>query len=234
MAEDRKPLPPYMPYRTFLTFLDHLRAIGVPSHIDKSVMTNLSGAMQTWLRAGLRYMRLVDSDDVPDPKLIKLVKAQGNERKPLLAEVFKSSYSFLNGNIDLKNTTPQKLRAAIAELGAQGETVEKIMTFMIAMAKDADVPVSTLLTKRAITRRPRQKSTQRNGGDVPWHGERSPKDVDVSESAMKTIELPKSGGTLTLSGNINLFSLVSDERELVFKLIDAMNEFASKVGGDDA
>jgi hypothetical protein len=233
MTDERKPLPPYVPYRTFLTFLDHLRAIGMPSHIDKSVMTSLSGGMQSWLKASLRYMKLIDAEDVPDQRLAKLAKAQGDERKALLLDLFKSSYAFLDGQIDLKNTTPQKLRTAIVDLGAQGETVEKIMAFMIAMAKDASVPLSKLLTTRAPSvRKPRAKQPTR----TPAQDDEDNEDEDDGgqpEGAMKTISLPKAGGSLTLSGNINLFALTGDERTLVFTLIDTMNAFELKQGGGD-
>lgn len=235
MADERKPLPPYLPYRTFLTFLDHLRAIGMPSHIDKSVMTNLSGAMQSWLKSSLRYMQLVDANDVPSVMLNKLAESQGDDRKALLLTLFKQSYAFLDGNIDLKNTTPQKLRTAIVDLGAQGETVEKIMAFMVAMAKDANVPLSTLLTKRAPSvRKPRPKTTtQKADRDIVTDDDDDDDDATPPAAAMKTITLPKSGGTITLSGDINLFELAGAERDLVFALIDTMRKFEDENGGSE-
>jgi hypothetical protein len=238
MSENgRKLLPPYMPYKTFGTFLDHLRAIGMPSHIDKSVMANLSGGMQSWLKAALRYMKLINADDTPTAMLEKLAAAQGDDRKALLRELFSSSYAFLNGKVDLKNTTPVKLRQALVDEGGQGETVEKILAFMIAMAKDAGVSMSTLLTKRAPSvRRPRTKPTERPtpNGDSSSEDDDTADGEDGPDASMKTITLPKSGGTLTLSGNINLFTLVGNERELVFKLIDTMTAFEAEQGGDDA
>lgn len=233
---ERKPLPPYMPYKTFGTFLDHLRAIGMPSHIDKSVMASLSGGMQSWLKAALRYMKLINADDTPTEMLEKLAAAQGDDRKALLRELFSTSYAFLNGKVDLKNTTPVKLRQAIVDEGGQGETVEKIIAFMIAMGKDAGVTMSPLLTKRAASvRRPRVKPADRpipNGDDAD--DDDTDGDTGSADTSMKTITLPKSGGTLTLSGNINLFTLVGTERELVFKLIDTMTAFETGQGGDDA
>lgn len=163
-TETRPALPPYVPYRTFITFLDTVRGLGVmPSHIDKSVMSSLSGGMQSWLRASLRYMKLINAEGEPDDRLERLAFTQGDERKSQLRELFKSTYGFLNGKIDLQNTTPQKLRSAVLELGAQGETVDKILAFMVAMAKDAGVPISSLLTKRSIApRRPRVKPIRRD------------------------------------------------------------------------
>jgi len=228
---DRKLLPPYMPYKTFGTFLDHLAAIGMPSHIDKSVMANLSGGMQSWLRAALRYMDLIDVEGVPTPALEKLVAANGDQRKALLVALFQKTYAFLNGKVDLKNTTPVKLRQAVIDEGAQGETVEKIVAFLIAMGKDAGVPMSPLLLKRAPSvRRPRTKPSR----PTPAQTDDDDRDDEEqsSDSAMKTISLPQAGGTITLSGSINLFELVGAERDLVFALIDTMRKFEESQGGD--
>ena len=42
---------------------------------------------------------------------------------------------------------------------------------------------------------------------------------------MKTIQLHGVGGTLTVSGTFNPFGLVGKERELVYLIIDKMNEY---------
>src|SRR5262249_45976489 len=120
---ERKPLPPYMPYRTFTTFMDHLRAVGVPSNIDKGAMATMSGAMQSWVKASLRFMALIDANDVPHERFKKLIASQGDERKVLLRELFSSTYAFLDGKVDLSNATMPKLKEAITDIGAQGETV---------------------------------------------------------------------------------------------------------------
>jgi hypothetical protein len=57
-------------------------------------------------------------------------------------------------------------------------------------------------------------------------------DVRQRPSMAATIKLPKAGGSLTLSGDINLFTLAGAERDLVFALIDKMKEFEEKQGGD--
>ncbi len=42
---------------------------------------------------------------------------------------------------------------------------------------------------------------------------------------MKTIQLHTVGGTLTVSGTFNPFGLIGKERELVYSIIDKMNEY---------
>jgi hypothetical protein len=222
---ERKPLPPYMPYKTFGTFLEHLRAIGMPSHIDKSVMHHLSGGMQSWLKAALRYMKLITADDEPTPRLESLVYADGDNRKAILLDMFNEMYGFATKKLDLKNTTPVKLRQVLGESGAQGETLEKIVAFMVAMGKDADVQMSQLITKRAPSvRRPRQKLQGRVSNQA-INEEDEEDEQTTPDAAMKTVALPKAGGLLTLAGTFNMFDLSGKERDLVFAIIDLMKEF---------
>jgi hypothetical protein len=234
-ATDRKLLPPYVPAKTCITFLDHLPGIGgMPSHIDKAVMSNLSGGMQSWLKASLRYMKLINAEDEPTVMLAKLAGTQGDDRKPLLRELFNSTYSFLAGKIDLQNTTPQKLRSAIVELGAQGETVEKIMSFLIGLGKEAGVTLSPYLTKRTIgPRRPRQKTAKKEGVPVAAGDTDDEEDDDAAPAMTKTVSLPNAAGRVTLIGNFNPLDLVGEERTLVYALVDKMNEFAAKQKEED-
>lgn len=164
----RVPLPPYVPYRTLSTFLDSLK-VGIPSHIDKSVMTSFSGGIQSWLKAALRTMKLIDAEGVPQERLRKLVVAQGEDRKAILRELFNATYApILKDKVDLQTTSPQKLRTAFVAMGAQGETVEKCMAFLVAMAKDAGFALSPHLTMRAASK-PRVKrvgKTNTTGGAV--------------------------------------------------------------------
>lgn len=237
---DKKLTPPYVPYKTFNTFLAHLRAIGLPSHIDKAAMASMSGGMQSWLRSALRYMKLIDADGRPTEAMKRLVSTDGAspERKVLIGELFNSTYAFLDGKVDLAHTTPAQLRAAFQEQGGSdsAETIAKAMTFLVAMAKEADVPLHKLLTTRMPgQRRARKTSTPAR---TPQNSENGDDGEDPEEpsdgTAMKTIDLPVSGGTLTLSGNINLFELVGKERDLVFALIDLMREFEVASGGSEA
>ena len=48
---------------------------------------------------------------------------------------------------------------------------------------------------------------------------------------MKTITLTAAGGTLTLNGTFNPFSLVGDERTLVYSIIDKMDDIRGEDQG---
>jgi hypothetical protein len=161
-------IPPYVPYRTFVNFLDGLK-VGVPSHIDKSVLASYSGAMQSWLKASLRAMKLIDAQSVPQTALYDLAHSDGPARKLLLKELFEATYDPVRKLVELETTTPAKLESALNQLGASGETVKKCVSFLTAMARDAGVELSPHLLKHTRATAPRRSTRQhrpRNGAAV--------------------------------------------------------------------
>ncbi|CAN5666429.1 hypothetical protein BH24ACI5_BH24ACI5_17140 [soil metagenome] len=234
-SDVKHPLPPYVPYRTFVNFLDSLHNVVMPSHIDKGVMSSMSGGVQSWLKASLRSMKLIDVNDVPQERLKKLVSVTGEDRKPVLRELFNATYApLLKGKIDLQAATTPKLKAAIGDLGAQGETIDKCAAFLMALAKDSGLTLSPHL-KRAtpVRRRPRHARPQQVSGTESEDGQ-NVIEVDPESTAklkaVRTITLRNTGGSLTLSGDFNPFDLVGAERDVVYKLIDVMNDYEAKAG----
>ena len=235
-ASGRKsPLPPYVPYRTFLNFLDSLKNVVMPSHIDKAVIGSLSGGMQSWLKASLKSMKLVDVEARPQERLRKLVASEGEDRKVLLRELFNATYApLLKGKVDLQSTTTPNLKSAFAELGAQGETIDKQVAFLMALAKDAGLELSAHLKRSTPQRRrPRvQRGAASNGVQSNVDDQDAHDDGGREPAAMKKIALTNAGGSLTLSGTFNPFALMGEERDLVYLIIDKMSEYETKTKGE--
>ena len=61
--------PPYTSYRTFKTFIEDLHEHGVPSRIDRSVLTRFSGVVGTQLMHALRFLGLIEDDGRPTERL---------------------------------------------------------------------------------------------------------------------------------------------------------------------
>jgi hypothetical protein len=154
-----KKIPPYLSYRTFRSFLDGLKAVGVPGRIDRSVMQTLSGANQSWLLGALRYLRLASDEGVPTEALRHMVQAEGVERQKRLQELARDAYPFLfREGFHLQTATPRQLEEAFLGVGPTGDTVRRCVTFFVAFAKDAALPLSPhiLRTTRAA-RAPRRR-----------------------------------------------------------------------------
>ena len=219
-------IPPYIPYRTFDNFLAELKARGVPSHVDRSVLSHKSGTIQSQLILALKYLGLVSDAGRSTEQLRNLAASEGLDRRRVLREVVESSYGFVfQGGFKLQSATTQHAEELFQATGASGETVRRCIAFFLAIARAAGIPVSPYIKphrgKKALSRlrEPRGETAKV-----------SPRlSAPASERASKTIQL-KSGGSLVLDLSVNLFDLNPADREFVFQIIDQFREYEEDAG----
>jgi hypothetical protein len=140
--------PPYTSYRTFKTFIEDLHEHGVPSRIDRSVLTRFSGVVGTQLMHALRFLGLIEEDDRPTPRLTELVNAHGAGRWPeALLELLREEYAPMFA-IDLETATPSHFNGAFRKaFPAADAVVQKCVTFFLYGANDAGVKISGRVLK---------------------------------------------------------------------------------------
>jgi hypothetical protein len=152
---DDKPsrTPPYIPWRTFdSTTAGFSASGGVPSKLDRSVLSTMSGSGRSAFLVGLRFLNLVDNDNHPLPILESYVAAEGEERKPILREILASSYRFLSEpSFDLTRATASQLSEAMGREGSSSSTREKAVAFFLKAAEAAGITVSPHILKRKHT-----------------------------------------------------------------------------------
>ena len=151
--------PPYTSYRTFKTFIEDLHEHGVPSRIDRSVLTRFSGVVGTQLMHALRFLGLIEGDGRPTERLKGLVKAHGtgswSER---LLELLGHEYAPMFA-IDLETATPSHFNEAFRKaFPAADAVVQKCVTFFLYAANDAGVKISGRVLKG---RKPRSLTPRR-------------------------------------------------------------------------
>lgn len=142
MTSDTEKLdpPPYISFGTFLNFIKGLKATGVPSRIDKSLLRTLSGSTQAAMIAALKWLGLIDDAGLPEPALEALVQASESEYPAVLGDILKKSYGFLSdGSIVLTKATGAQVEQKFREYGIQGSTVIKAVGFFITAAKEAKI-----------------------------------------------------------------------------------------------
>jgi hypothetical protein len=139
--DPKKLVPPYAPYRSFRNYLESLKQ-SIPSQIDRSVMRNMSGALQSQLAATFRYLGLVSPTGAPTDRLSRVVNSEGAERKAALQDIAKASYPFLFQGFDLRTATPKMLADRFAQMNASGGTIGKCVAFFTSLAKDAEIPLA--------------------------------------------------------------------------------------------
>jgi hypothetical protein len=151
--------PPYTSYRTFKTFIEDLHEHGVPSRIDRSVLTRFSGVVGTQLMHALRFLGLIEDDGRPTERLKGLVKAHGTGNwSARLLELLRQEYAPMFA-IDLETATPSHFNEAFRKaFPAADAVVQKCVTFFLYAANDAGVRISGRVLKG---RKPRSLTPRR-------------------------------------------------------------------------
>jgi Family of unknown function (DUF5343) len=150
---------PYTSYRTFNTFIEDLREHGVPSRVDRSVLTRFSGAVGGQLMHALRFLGLIDDEGRTTERLRKLVIVHGGAEWPeTLSQALKQAYAPVFA-IDLETATPSHFSATFRKaFPAADAVVQKCVTFFLYAAADAGLEVSGRILKG---RKPRSLAPRR-------------------------------------------------------------------------
>src|SRR5579863_4208366 len=156
---------PYTSYRTFRTFIDDLHEHGLPSRIDRSVLTRFSGVVGAQLTHALRFLGLVEDDGRPTQRLAELVEAHGAGRWPeTLLALLRDAYAPMFA-IDLEAATPSHFNGAFRKaFPAADAVVQKCVTFFLYAANDAGVKISGRVLKG---RKPRALTPRRKHAPAP-------------------------------------------------------------------
>lgn len=156
--------PPYIAFQTLKTLAGLMKEKSVPARIDRSVLTNFSGAVGGQLLTALKFLRLTDSDGAPTQALRDLVKAHGTDAWTVaLNTTIKAAYEPLF-ELDLKQASPaqftEKFRQAYP---GKDETLRKCMTFFLNAAREAETPISQYIMFNKKPRTLGAKRRNRNG-----------------------------------------------------------------------
>ncbi len=154
--------PPYTSYRTFKTFIEDLREHGVPSRIDRSVLTRFSGVVGTQLMHALRFLGLIEDQGRPTQLLKELANAHGGAHWPeRFSELLRKAYAPMFA-IDLETATPSHFNEAFRKaFPAADAVVQKCVTFFLYAANDAGVKISGRILKG---RKPRSLTPRKKPG----------------------------------------------------------------------
>ena len=220
--------PPYVSFNTFKTLLEWLGAEGVPLRLDRSFWrAEFSGTTGTQLVAALRFLSLL-SEDRPLPDLEGLVKAPLDERRVILRELLKDSYSALPFD-ELDRATPSMVRQWFGAYPIDGHTLRKAISFFVNAAREAELPMSNAVrkmakTKAAVSYPTGTKETARERGPVSANagdgGQRPRTSGGRATSGSRTTIPLDSGGVISLDVSVDLFQLSERDREFVLKLVD--------------
>ena len=186
--------PPYTSYRTFKTFIEDLHEHGVPSRIDRSVLTHFSGVVGTQLMHALRFLGLIEDDGRPTGRLKALMSAHGTgDWSEKLLELLQHQYAPMFA-IDLESATPSHFNQAFRKaFPAADAVVQKCVTFFLYAANDAGVKISGRVLKG---RKPRSLTPRRRPARPAFVSSQI-EEFDAGPSQPREAVLPASALPLT-------------------------------------
>jgi hypothetical protein len=170
-AGQKRVAAPYIAYQTIKTFVAPLKEHVIPNRIDKSLLKNMSGAVQGQLMTALKFLSLIEEDGRPTDSLTKLVSAYGTDKWAAeLQRVLANAYPELF-KLPLDKVSPSQFNETFkGAYPCEGETLSKGVRFFLNAATEAGVKFSPFLMKnakprtgQAIRRRPRANA--RGGGN---------------------------------------------------------------------
>lgn len=175
--DNRKPLPAYVSYKSFNRFIKGLRDSHIPTRIDRSFLTGMSGSAQSALQGALLFLGLMDTSEKPLPALEGLVAAEGADQAGRLKEILLKSYPFLFNGIDLRRSTSGEVIEAFKKQSVSGSTAAKAIAFFLAAAKDAGIEVSKHVKPPTVVRtagpkRSNARSVDDDAGDDEGQNDR--------------------------------------------------------------
>jgi hypothetical protein len=140
--------PPYTAFASVKTLFGSLKEHGLPGRIDRSVLTNFSGAVGSQIITALRFLGLIDADNRPNPDFQTCLDAYGTDAWPqALGNMVKQAYEPIF-QLDLKTASPsqftEKFRGTYPN---KEETLRKCLTFFLNAAREAELPISAYIMK---------------------------------------------------------------------------------------
>ncbi|HEV2491892.1 MAG TPA: hypothetical protein VG204_02345 [Terriglobia bacterium] len=213
--QNSKRVVAYVPFKTFLSAIEALEH-GVPHQIDTSVWPSFSGAIQSQLLGAFKFLALIDDSGKPTLNLKSLVEKKG-ERKAVFRKILEASYSRIVG-LGLKNISPKQFDEAMRGYGMTGETHKKVLSFFLQAAKYSELPISPLLGKKTRLGGRSKTADSSQGADRSLLPPSQPAEIS------RRVDL-RTGGRVTVIVEGNLLKMGTEDRQLLFDLIDKLDGY---------
>lgn len=163
--------------------------------VDKSLMTNFSGATANELISALKYLKLIGDKGEPSERYKQYVMADDESRKAIMGDVLREAYPWVfdTTKFNIERATTAQFTELFRQQGPQGSTLARGIAFFLGMAKFAGIKVSPNIKVpsglRASGSRPKKetppsaKGAPREEGDE--HEEGQGDDESLTTKVMK-------------------------------------------------
>lgn len=218
---ERSPTPPYIAFQSLKTLASDMKEHGLPGRIDRSVLTNFSGAVASQIMTAIKFLGLTTHDNKPTPLLSELVTAHATDKWPsVVARVLRDAYEPVF-RLDLQSASPNQFAETFRKAyPAKDEVLRKCITFFLNAARESDIAISPYIMKNKKPRSgPSKKRTAKpNGGSSAGAGERSGNEIVDEKPPARTV-LPHSRLDVLMKEIYDPKGMDKEEEQAVFTLM---------------
>lgn len=229
--------PPYLPFATFWNFVAELAAHPLPPAIDRSLMGSKSGSDQVNLMATLRTFGMIDDDRQVQPAFVEFAAMDEDTRKQHLRVLVEKYYADAL-SVSSRNGTEQQLHECFRDVyGVDGaDTRRKAVTFFLHAARRAEIPLSPHFPstrpgsgspgqkRKSPKKRASSGSANRDTGNEAERVDAAPRPKSEYETSVKL----QTGGTMSLTVNVNPLNLRGEDRKFFYEVVDMLADYAEK------
>jgi hypothetical protein len=181
--------PPYFAFKTLTNTIVSMEEHGPPTRIDRTFLSNMSGAGQSQFIAGLKSLDLIDEQGTVQPDLTELVE-NPDKRPEIIGRILRRRYPEAV-ELGKGNATTGELIEVFREYGVQGDTARKAIAFYLQAAKYAgDIPLSPNFKTPSVPRGSgggRKRRAQAENGNSGTDEVRDPPPSDDLHPAIRTL-----------------------------------------------
>lgn len=166
--------PPYGSFKTSRSFVEKLKTTVVPDHIDRGMMTWMSGDSQTETLSGFRFLGLLGEQDSAQETLNTLVDAFGTDAWPTtLANIVTNAYAPILGDLNISTASAKMLSDRFRAAGVDGFMLARCIRFYLAALKEAEIPFSphlkppTAKKSNSLNKTARKRTGSQNTANKP-------------------------------------------------------------------
>jgi hypothetical protein len=215
---------PYIAYSTLTNFIDQKCGSNpLPPRIDRSFLDNYSGSVQPLLLGALRTIGLIGEDNRVLLTLRDAARSPATRKGVLRAwaEEFYKEQTVLAE----QHATSSMLQASFASHQYSGSTLRKAIVFYLSLVDDVGLPKSPHFKapkQPAVSTRPRPKKAAPASDQADAAG--TADDAKAEDGDTMTLRL-RSGGTITVTVDVNPLKLKGTERRFFYKLVDHLYSY---------
>lgn len=230
---------PYAPVKTLMSVVDRHRQVRLQT-FDLATLGKIGvpDSLAPRTLQALRLLGLIDENGAPTSEFEALRLAPSDAFEAKLADVVREVYSPIFSHVDPTSATVEQIEDAFRGFTPAGQRARMVTLFTGLLTESGILPDVVRKKSgpkpkpayRVTPSKPKKASTEVFGPKVDV----VQPVVATSDAEGDTYQVPlRSGGSVSVAMDVNLFTLSVEDRSFVMDLVDRLTSYAKASSGGD-